>query len=51
MTRSLARELRPGRSLRTGTTSEVAKVVASLAFDATYTTGADLAVDGGSSQL
>ena len=37
--------------LRFGDPSEVAKAVAFLAFDATYTTGAELAVDGGGSQL
>jgi NAD(P)-dependent dehydrogenase (short-subunit alcohol dehydrogenase family) len=37
--------------LRLGTPSEVAKVAPFLAFDATYTTGAELAVDGGGTQL
>ncbi|MTD55510.1 glucose 1-dehydrogenase [Amycolatopsis pithecellobii] len=37
--------------LRVGTTSEIAKAVAFLAFDATYTTGAELVLDGGGSQL
>ncbi|MFD4403118.1 SDR family oxidoreductase [Nocardia sp. NPDC058499] len=37
--------------LRMGTPAEVAATVAFLAFDATYTTGAELAVDGGGSQL
>jgi len=37
--------------LRFGESSEVAKAVAFLAFNATYTTGAELAVDGGGSQL
>jgi NAD(P)-dependent dehydrogenase (short-subunit alcohol dehydrogenase family) len=36
---------------RFGRPEEVAKAVAFLAFDATYTTGAELAVDGGGSQL
>ncbi|WP_197379270.1 SDR family oxidoreductase [Mycolicibacterium mengxianglii] len=36
---------------RFGETTEVAKAVAFLAFDATYTTGSELAVDGGASQL
>ncbi|MGK2911786.1 MAG: SDR family oxidoreductase [Sphingobium sp.] len=36
---------------RLGGVGEVAKAVAFLAFDATYTTGAELAVDGGQSQL
>jgi len=37
--------------LRFGEPSEVAKAVAFLAFDATYTTGAEFPVDGGGSQL
>ncbi|WP_016906123.1 SDR family oxidoreductase [Streptomyces xiaopingdaonensis] len=37
--------------VRMGTPAEVAKAVAFLAFDATYTTGTELAVDGGGSQL
>ena len=36
---------------RFGQPLEVAKAVAFLAFDATYTTGAELPVDGGGSQL
>ncbi len=36
---------------RFGEPSEIARAVAFLAFDATYTTGAELAVDGGGSQL
>ena len=36
---------------RMGTSEEVAKAVLFLAFDATYTTGAELPVDGGWSQL
>jgi NAD(P)-dependent dehydrogenase (short-subunit alcohol dehydrogenase family) len=36
---------------RLGTPSEVAKAMVFLAFDATYTTGAELTVDGGGSQL
>ena len=36
---------------RFGTPLEVARAIAFLAFDATYTTGAELAVDGGGSQL
>ncbi|MCP2165654.1 glucose 1-dehydrogenase [Goodfellowiella coeruleoviolacea] len=36
---------------RFGTPEEVARAAAFLAFDATYTTGAELAVDGGVSQL
>ncbi len=37
--------------LRFGEPDEIAKAVVFLAFDATYTTGAELAVDGGGSQL
>ncbi|MFJ4624554.1 SDR family oxidoreductase [Streptomyces sp. NPDC088812] len=37
--------------LRMGTPTEVARAVVYLAFDATYTTGAELTVDGGGSQL
>ncbi len=36
---------------RFGTSEEVAKAVLFLAFDATFTTGAELAVDGGWSQI
>ena len=36
---------------RFGTSEEVAKAVLFLAFDATFTTGAELPVDGGWSQL
>lgn len=36
---------------RFGDSSEVARAVAFLAFEATYTTGTELAVDGGGSQL
>jgi NAD(P)-dependent dehydrogenase (short-subunit alcohol dehydrogenase family) len=36
---------------RLGTSEEVAKAVLFLAFDATFTTGAELPVDGGWSQL
>ena len=36
---------------RWGTPEEVAKAVLFLAFDATFTTGAELPVDGGWSQL
>lgn len=37
--------------LRFGDPSEVAKAALFLAFDATYTTGAEFPVDGGGSQL
>ncbi|MFJ4335724.1 glucose 1-dehydrogenase [Streptomyces sp. NPDC088935] len=37
--------------LRMGSPDEVAKAVAFLAFEATFTTGTELAVDGGGSQL
>ncbi|CDR13603.1 SDR family oxidoreductase [Streptomyces iranensis] len=37
--------------LRTGNPEEVARAAIFLAFDATYTTGAELAVDGGGTQL
>ncbi|MER6690235.1 SDR family oxidoreductase [Streptomyces minutiscleroticus] len=37
--------------LRLGTPAEVARAVVFLAFEATFTTGAELAVDGGGSQL
>jgi len=37
--------------LRIGDSGEVAKAVAFLAFDATYTTGAEFPVDGGAAQL
>ncbi|RDI49819.1 SDR family oxidoreductase [Nocardia mexicana] len=36
---------------RFGTPDEIARAAAFLAFDATYTTGTELAVDGGASQL
>ncbi|MGQ4425517.1 SDR family oxidoreductase, partial [Streptomyces violaceoruber] len=36
---------------RFGTPGEIARAAAFLAFDATYTTGAELAVDGGATQL
>ncbi|MFI5960277.1 SDR family oxidoreductase [Cryptosporangium sp. NPDC051539] len=36
---------------RFGASGEIAKAVLFLAFDATFTTGAELAVDGGASQL
>jgi NAD(P)-dependent dehydrogenase (short-subunit alcohol dehydrogenase family) len=34
-----------------GDPAEVARAVLFLAFDATFTTGAELAVDGGGSQI
>ncbi|MFI1913947.1 SDR family oxidoreductase [Nocardia sp. NPDC020380] len=37
--------------LRFGTAEEIAKAVQFLGFEATFTTGAELAVDGGASQL
>lgn len=43
------REVNPMQRL--GRPEEVAKAVAFLAFEATYTTGAELPVDGGASQL
>ncbi len=36
---------------RVGNTEEIAKAAVFLAFEATYTTGAELPVDGGGSQL
>ena len=36
---------------RFGTTDEIAKAAAFLAFEATYTTGAEFVVDGGTTQL
>jgi NAD(P)-dependent dehydrogenase (short-subunit alcohol dehydrogenase family) len=36
---------------RLGEPEEVARAIIFLAFDATYTTGAELTVDGGASQL
>lgn len=36
---------------RFGTSEEIAKAVLFFAFDATFTTGAELPVDGGWSQL
>jgi NAD(P)-dependent dehydrogenase (short-subunit alcohol dehydrogenase family) len=37
--------------LRIGNPEEVARAAIFFAFDATYTTGAELAVDGGGTQL
>jgi NAD(P)-dependent dehydrogenase (short-subunit alcohol dehydrogenase family) len=46
------RQLREANPMkRFGAPEEVAKAVLFLAFEATYTTGAELAVDGGASQL
>jgi NAD(P)-dependent dehydrogenase (short-subunit alcohol dehydrogenase family) len=36
---------------RLGESSEIAKAVVYLAFEATYSTGSELVVDGGGSQL
>lgn len=47
--RSHFREINPMQ--RIGTPGEVAHAVAFLGFEATYTTGAELPVDGGASQL
>ena len=48
----IKRQLREGNPMkRFGLPEEVAKAVLFLAFEATYTTGAELAVDGGLSQL
>lgn len=48
-TKQAMRERNPMR--RFGKPEEVAKAIAFLAFEATYTTGAELCVDGGTSQL
>lgn len=47
--RTLFRNTNPMRRL--GAPDEIARAVAFLAFEATYTTGAELPVDGGASQL
>jgi NAD(P)-dependent dehydrogenase (short-subunit alcohol dehydrogenase family) len=48
----IKRQLREANPMkRFGRPEEVAKAVLFLAFEATYTTGAELAVDGGASQL
>lgn len=49
--RTRARMTETNPMLRFGDSDEVAKAVAFLAFDATYTTGAEFPVDGGASQL
>ena len=52
MAAELTGQLREGNPMkRFGTPEEVAKAVLFLAFDATYTTGAELPVDGGWTQL
>jgi NAD(P)-dependent dehydrogenase (short-subunit alcohol dehydrogenase family) len=49
---ALGEQLRTSNPMkRFGDTSEVAKAVLFLAFDATYTTGAEIPVDGGAGQL
>ena len=47
--REQARGMSPMK--RFGTSEEIANAVLFLAFDATFTTGAELPVDGGMSQL
>jgi len=48
----VTREMREANPMkRFGTSEEIAKAVLFLAFDATFTTGAELPVDGGWSQL
>jgi NAD(P)-dependent dehydrogenase (short-subunit alcohol dehydrogenase family) len=49
--RTKARMTANNPMLRFGDPAEVAAAVAFLAFDATFTTGAELVVDGGASQL
>ena len=52
MADQIKRQLRENNPMkRFGRPEEVAKAVLFLAFEATYTTGAELAVDGGASQL
>lgn len=52
MAAQLTGQMRDGNPMkRLGTSEEVAKAVLFLAFDATFTTGAELPVDGGQSQL
>jgi NAD(P)-dependent dehydrogenase (short-subunit alcohol dehydrogenase family) len=52
MAAQLTGQMREGNPMkRFGTSEEVAKAVLFLAFDATFTTGAELPVDGGWSQL
>jgi NAD(P)-dependent dehydrogenase (short-subunit alcohol dehydrogenase family) len=48
----IKQQMRDGNPMkRFGHPDEIARAVAFLAFDATYTTGAELVVDGGASQL
>ena len=49
--RTRAQMIQNNPMLRFGHPDEVARAVVFLAFDATYTTGAELVVDGGASQL
>lgn len=52
MAAAVTGQMREGNPMkRFGTPEEVAKAVLFLAFDATYTTGAELPVDGGLTQL
>ena len=52
MAAEVGRQMRESNPMkRFGTSEEVAKAVLFLAFDATYTTGAEIPVDGGWSQL
>jgi len=52
MAAEVARQMREANPMkRFGTSEEIAKAVLFLAFDATFTTGAELPVDGGWSQL
>ncbi|GGJ48213.1 hypothetical protein GCM10010121_069190 [Streptomyces brasiliensis] len=56
MTEEAAEEFKAQRAAnnpmkRFGTSEEIATAAAFLAFDATYTTGVELAVDGGATQL
>ena len=45
-------QMREGNPMkRVGNAEEIARAVVFLAFEATYTTGAEIPVDGGASQL